>query len=213
MKGEDPSILDGVPECAALKKLQMGGMGGRCQVDEVSWQLPNAMPGPKITPKQSTSTAAKSEEQEEERFRLVDLNELEVAINSVSCSCKCNEDIDSFSKYCIDNDANLSKEKMERLKQGWLASKIQNKPKNNITLLDNSLGFATSVTVWCKSCNETNEIKAKIAKKYAGKNYNGTYTQKHNCAWYETNIKLVLATIASGIGPTDMERLRFLYTV
>ena len=206
MKGENPSILDGVPESAALKKLLTGGRGGRsCSADEVPWQLPSATPGPKITPEQST-TAEKDKEQQEERLRLIDLNELENAINSMSCSCKSHEDIDSFSQYCIDNNSNLSAEKMQSLKQGWLDSNKQKKENNNIALLDNSLGFATSVTVWCRNCNSTKEMKAKQAKKYAGKNYNGTFTKKHNCAWYETNIKLVLATIASGIGPTDMER-------
>ena len=94
--------MDGVLKAAAVKKLLLVGRGGRCRGDEESWHLPSAVLGPEKLPEQSTTGEMTV------KFRLVDLDKLENTINSMSCSCSSNEDLDSFSQYCIENDPILS---------------------------------------------------------------------------------------------------------
>ena len=57
----------------------------------------------------------------EERIRIVDLNKMEDALNSMLlvCGCNINQYLLSFSEYCVENDPDLLKDKMERLLEGW----------------------------------------------------------------------------------------------
>ena len=50
-------------------------------------------------------------------------------------------------------------------------------------------------------------VKVKQSTKYRGKGYNGGYNQHDKALFYEQNIKVVLGTIAAGIGPKDVETL------
>ena len=72
IRGENPSLLDGPLESAAMRKLAQGGRGGRCGGDRSNWNLD----GTEI-PKQS---AEEEGEKKEERYRLVDLKKLENAV-------------------------------------------------------------------------------------------------------------------------------------
>ena len=123
MRGENPSILDGVPKTAAMKKLMIGGMGGRCRGDDLSWQLPTAVPGQKEVLSEQSTAEAKVGEQREGIFRLVDLTKLGNAINSMSCSCSRNDDMDSFSQFLCENNPTLNREKIEKLKEAWQQSR------------------------------------------------------------------------------------------
>ena len=196
VRGEDPSILDGSSMSAAVKKLALGGKGGRSLQDATEWHLH----GPK-KPEQSTTEEAPLFEG---RYRLVDLDRLKETLNSMACACP--EDDDSrFAQYCIKNDTYLSKNRMQKLMNGWKVSESKKKQKKKITINDNSLGFATSLELQCENCKSTTKCKAKECKKYKGTCYDGKLGDQEICSWYEMNINLVIASIASGIGPSEME--------
>ena len=49
-------------------------------------------------------------------------------------------------------------------------------------------------------------------KKFKGTYYDEKIGNQENCSWYKMNINLAIAAIASGIGPSDMEKiLNFLH--
>ena len=104
-KGAEPSILDEIPENAALKKLQSGGSGGRQRNDMYSddWNL-------------ETSTKSKNDNEpvkpNENTYRIMDLNELEKTLNTmVTCNCRKYKEIDDFVSFCVKNDSDIEEKK------------------------------------------------------------------------------------------------------
>ena len=59
----------------------------------------------------------------------------------------------------------------------------------------------------CENCNKTMEVKPKQSTRYIGKGYNEGFNNPDKSIFYKQNIKLVLGTIADGIGPKDVETL------
>ena len=105
VKGENPSNLDENLNTAAMKKLKLGGKGGRSNGDKTAWQLHSALPAGKAkkVPEQSTTEEAKEAEQGG-RFCIVDLDRLTEALNMMDCECDINSELDSFTNFCIKND-------------------------------------------------------------------------------------------------------------
>ena len=156
VRGEDSSILDGHSTSAALKKLALGGHGGRANKDGMEWKFHLS----EVQPKQSTSESVPLKNG---RHRLVDLEELEDTLNLLKCTCPEN-DMSKFIEYCVENDPSLSKERMDKLWRGWKISESKGKHDKNITINANSLGFASSLDVQCKECKGKAQCKAKQAK-------------------------------------------------
>ena len=204
IKGENPSFLDATPGSAAVKKLSLGGMAGRAGGDKTTWHFHPATPQGENAPEQST-TVETDDGQREERFRVVDLNKLEDAIAMMDCKCDSTSQLSGFAEYCTKNDPTISQEKMAELLEGWKhENHLKIKMNDNLTITEKKLGFATSFTMGCSKCNEKQEVRSQQSKKFTGTNYSGKLSQQENCSWHETNMKLVLASIATGIGPSDM---------
>ena len=68
------------------------------------------------------------------------------------------------------------------------------------------MGIEACVTISCGICGESNEIEHEKTFNY-GKQYNGTTRFTENCSWYASNFKLVLGTLATGLGPSDIPSL------
>ena len=205
VKGENPSVLDEVLNTAAVKKLKLGGKGGRGDGDKTAWQLHSALPGQAKIPEQSTYEETK-EVEEGGRLRIVDLDRLTEALNTTDCNCIADSDLNSFAEFCVANDPNMTKNRMKKLLEQWKQGReFHTNEKNKVKIEENSLGFATSIKIGCSNCSEAKEVRASKSKKFTGTCYSGKLSEQENCTWYEANLKLVLATIASGIGPSDME--------
>ena len=60
-----------------------------------------------------------------------------------------------------------------------------------------------NVTIHCESCDKYANVTSEKMK-YEGTSYNGKYCNTQNCSRYTQHIKVVLATLATGLGPTDL---------
>ena len=67
--------------------------------------------------------------------------------------------------------------------------------------------MVTKTHLLCNECQKIERVSTKTANKFKGKSYNGEYTNRENCSWYENNLKIVLGTLACGTGPSDMKTL------
>ena len=66
-----------------------------------------------------------------------------------------------------------------------------------------NMGLEPIITVDCKCCGEQSRVRNEYTK-YAWSRYNGVPTKKKNCSWFVTNLRLVIGTLAAGIGPSDV---------
>ena len=64
-------------------------------------------------------------------------------------------------------------------------------------------GMATAINLQCYGCNEEREVPPKLSN-FAGKDKNGNPSRKKNNTWYETNLRLVLGSLAVGNGSSDL---------
>ena len=78
--------------------------------------------------------------------------------------------------------------------------------KGNIKDKDTFLGIANDVEISC-SCCKAKVVSTAVLSTFQGKNLKGEYTSQKNSNWYQLNLKLVLDTMASGIGTSDMAQL------
>ena len=111
-KGEEPSVLDVVPEVPALKKLQMGGAAGRITDDKVKWSFEPK----KLISSQKIDNEPDEGEQTDCTYRVIGLKEIEKATNlAFSCDCDKYNEIENFVSFCVENDSDIYEAKMRNL--------------------------------------------------------------------------------------------------
>ena len=206
VQGEEPSVLDVVPSNNALKKLSLGGQGGKIYKDKTEWNFDG------VSKVQKQFTINNSKGENDETYRIMDLKEVENGVNSMAvCNCRINNEIDNFVEFCIENDGEI-KHKMETLKREWKKKaesdfllNDNSKKSNKINIKHDQLGVCTKAYLHCSNCNRKSTIQSKQANKFKGTCYNGKPTDRENCSWYVTNLTTVLGTIAAGIGPSDIQ--------
>ena len=207
VKGEEPSILDGSPVNAAVKKLSLGGQGGKMIKDTTEWNLDGV---------RKAEESYKNNNSQGERLgtnRIVDLQLIEDCVNKMAvCKCKIETEIDDFVQFCIENG--IGKETILSLKSDWRRKKEQKQllendrsKRNRIEIKEERIGICCKPYLECKDCKRLEKVEMKYSRKFQGKGYNGEATNRENCSWHEINIKVVLGTIAAGIGPSDMQTL------
>ena len=213
IRGEQPSLLDGALQSNEMKNLSLGGRGGRIDEKESNtWKFAEMSSinntEDSFVSKETSDAKLQNNERENETYRKVDLTKMQEAMNEVLvCNCFVDDNLKSFSDYCVEHDhPEMSNEKMNRLLREWKQSCERKKAKSEIKIEHDQLGFESCTYLVCNNCNRKNKIKCKEARKFRGKGYNGKSSERENCAWYESNFKVVLGTLAAGIGAADMEQ-------
>ena len=69
-----------------------------------------------------------------------------------------------------------------------------------------NIGIEPSVKLRCRKCKKTNEMEYERSRFY-GLNYRGNHHLAENCSWYSSNWRLVLATLGTVLGPSDVPSL------
>ena len=201
--------------------LRKGGSGGRTLADKTQWEYFPQSTVSTISKKISennkeifTNINELSEDihcyQEDSRYtdkcsyQMINVHGLEQWIAS-ECVCKCSRDrdISTFLEYCLSCDKNMSPEDMKHLQKDWKAKNATEKP---MTMKVENIGLEAIITIQCPYCNSSTTIRNTVTK-YYGTNYAEKKQGNENCSWYATNVKLVLGTLAAGMGPSDISCL------
>ena len=132
--------------------------------------------------------------------RICDLNKIERSLNE-HCTCLCFTDrlLDDFIYYCCSIDKTYDK-----LKE--IKNRYKFKEKGKLIITEKCLGIATTVAISCYRCKEKSVAEA-VPSKFKGKSLQGKDQFQRNSNWYELNLKLGLGTMASGIGPSNLNQL------
>ena len=147
-----------------------------------------------------------------ETYRIVDLDRMEETMNMMaSCNCQKDAEVDNFINFCLESECGLDKDKFQELVKNWKRKNERNKQnqrkasQNKIKIRNEQIGICTKTYLCCENCNKTMQVKPKQSTRFMGKGYNGGFNNHDKSLFYEQNIKLVLGTIAAGIGPKDVE--------
>ena len=92
---------------------------------------------------------------------------------------------------------------MKELKKKW---QTQHEFKSQTQNTSKNIGLDGQVTLHCKQFQTTITTKQEITI-YHGTTYKGTPCMTETCSWYDTNLRLVLGTLVTGLGTADI----FLY--
>ena len=206
----EPPILDDIPQSAAVKKLVSGGAGGTTREQSTfsnKWSF-------------STEKEAKMHKNDNapgkkvETYRIVDLTAMEETMNTMlSCNCQKHEEIDDFVDFCLENDSGLCETKLKCLAHRWKGrkdmkdEKYKSNSKSGIKIRTEQIGICTKTYLCCEKCMSEHAVKTKQSTKFKGRAYDGGFNNHDKAIFYEQNIKVVLGTIAAGIGPKDVETL------
>ena len=132
---------------------------------------------------------------------ICNLNKLEHCMNeNVCCNCHVNNIIKDFIGFCSSIDSKYTK-----LTELYAKYKYARK-KGEIQVKDTCLGIANDVEISCSCCN-AKAVSTKVPSTFQGKTLKGEYTSQNNSNWCQLNLKLVLGTMASGIGPSYMAQI------
>ena len=138
-------------------------------------------------------------------YRLMNWKKMQTGIASnLICKCQANNQVKEFIKYITNNNTSLSIDSISRMAEEWESKKARDiKNEHSIILSDKKgIGIAPLTTITCLKCTSEFPIEP-VTTKFAGKNYKGNWSKIQHCGWYEENVKVVLATLACGMGPVD----------
>ena len=133
-------------------------------------------------------------------YQIINVAAMQDLINKF-CSCRnCKEnEIDDFIDFCR-NDNQFSRDNLKSIKEKW---KKKREKKQNIQFNISNIGLEPFITIHCPQCDLKDSYKNETTK-FKGTNYNGDSCKNENCSWYATNIRVVLATLATGMGAADV---------
>ena len=232
-RGEDPITDNGTEDDTPLRELRMltqGGKGGRPYDDSNKW---NFFPEKSLTSYTEDdivlhnsnifSSIAESTDEtkhydndrrftDECKYQMIKMDSLESAIND-QCLCRCSVDNEfelffrhlgkkssgKAKKYTVQDLKNLRNEYNLRRRK----SKFQT---NTLSLNCENIGLEAIVSIECAKCKTSSTIPNETTK-FKGTNYAGDACNNENCSWYATNIRLVIGTLASGLGAADISCL------
>ena len=211
-----------------LKNLaRTGGHGGRLFNDSTEWQL---------FPKHCTQTSFEQETDIEEeitftsindivetpqedcndekrledecKYQLVNMSALQGVLNErFQCKCSNEKDVDKFIRYCARAGKKFSISQLRAYKTKWMQHKRNSTTSDNpLSITTENMGLAGIVKIHCSQCKSSVTIPNETTQ-YEGTNYNGDASKIENCSWFSTNVKLVVGTLASGMGPADISCL------
>ena len=135
-------------------------------------------------------------------YQLLNLHSLERLMeDKMMCRCAVDTEIDSFISFCSQRrDTELTCDVLKELKNKW---KVSHKRSNKIKINVEHIGIEPIMSIECPMCNKKQCIDNQMTR-FHGENYDGKASKHENCSWYASNVKLVLGTLASGMGASDM---------
>ena len=134
-------------------------------------------------------------------YQMVDLKNLEEAINRACVSRYSSEDvIDDFLEHCVQVDNQMTVLDMMALKEKWQKDR---KSKQEIEIQCVNIGLEAKLSIRCLDSNKVTKVKQNTSS-FHGYSYQGKPCKNENSSWYDTNLRLVLGTLASGLGPSDI---------
>ena len=134
-------------------------------------------------------------------YQMVNLQHLQDTINE-ACASKAtlDSDINDFITFIVRRDNQMNVSKLKKLKAEW---KAKRKKKKQIKIECENIGLHPCITLQCPKTNKRFQVKSNVTK-YNQTSYKGAKCANENCSWYDVNLRLVLATLASGLGPSDI---------
>ena len=197
-----------------------GGRGGRMLSSHSDWQFFSSTPvvNPQMLdflPSEAQEDTheeqyVESEDKQDDNvddftYQLVNLKNMnEAAASKLRCKCNIDQSIGSFINYCAGTHG-IEKQKLLAIAQEWrISERNNNKQEGSVEIRNKaSVGFASNTSFFCKECcEETNTTEQNTI--FKGKNYVGHHTNRPNSSWYRENVELVLATLASGLGASEV---------
>ena len=141
-------------------------------------------------------------------YQLVNMRALESYINETFvCRCALEREVDNFLRYCARSRKTFSMKQLRECKSNWYRKKRNtDKAQNTLSLTTENIGLAGMVTTHCSHCNKSSSIPLDESM-YKGTSYNGEQSNRENCSWYSINLRLVIGTLASGMGAADISCL------
>ena len=149
-------------------------------------------------------TANESRQSSTTTYQMVHLKHLQDTINEACVTIsRLDSDLDDFIAYCLRRDNQFSGKKLKKLKEQW---KSKRKSEKDISIQCENIGLQACITLTCQKSNKQYPVKSNLTK-YHKTNYKGDKCSNENCSWYDINLRLVLGTLASGLGPSDISTL------
>ena len=132
-------------------------------------------------------------------YQLVNLQDLQVAINKI-CVTRSVVDtyLDEMSEICAIEDKFERTNHAISLKNKWIRYSASSE---KIALSCKNMGLDAHITLQCTTTGNEAQTKQQFTR-YEGTSYRGTPHKTENCSWYQTNLRLVLRTLAAGMGPS-----------
>ena len=201
-------------EVNALKR--KGGKGGRPMEDSCNWNyFPTRIPYPishdldtslsnNVTQGVNTNDEYGTENNvcnDQYSYQMVNVHSMKKWMEEeFVCKCSLDRYLNSFLKYCSSVDNQMSCKQMKKLTRRWKASR---KEEDKLILKVQNIGLEAIFTVQCPYCKSSSTIPNEKTK-FHGSGYSGLSHSTENCSWFATNVKLVLGTLASGMGASDV---------
>ena len=202
----------------AKNLFQRGGKGGKNFEDTSKWEYFPHHPKSLLSPShrktlnknifQSLNTLLDNDfkeefekrENNEGTYQLMDTVSLEKLINThCVCNCFADDPVMSFIEFCDHRDNHIS-HSLRILFNEW---KINREQKGKTELKVENIALQSCVTLKCNNCHRSTPLNTPRTK-FHGTNYKGKPCRTENCSWFPINLKLVLATLATGLGPADI---------
>ena len=229
-RGEEPAqtTLEELPDNLSRRRellmlVKRGGRGGKYNEDSANWEYfpkklnrymtrdyrhnhnKNVFTAINDVLEHEHNYKQESRQDDKAAYQLVNMASLENLLQKqMTCLCAPNTEVDSFIDFCCAQGNNqITYETMKQLKKDWHMSKKKKSRKPHISIQVQSIGTEPVITVRCKKCNKSKCVDNQISR-YHGTNYNGTKGNNENCSWYTSNLNLVLGTLASGLGASDV---------
>ena len=138
-------------------------------------------------------------------YQMLHMKNLERVINdNFHCPCSLHKHTDEFLQYCATLNNQMTCEQMMNLRKTWQPKKSKKSESTKINVLN--MGLEPIVSVTCTNCNSVYKLPNEYSQ-YKGFSYTGKKTIRENCSWFNTNLKFVLGTLASGIGASEAATL------
>ena len=133
-------------------------------------------------------------------YQLMNMSALEKLLQeNYICKCTLLSPLDEFIKYATICDNELGERLLEARKRWAMKCEISTELKLKVK----NIGLHANLSIHCDSCGKCASATSEKTK-YEGTSYNGKQYKTQNCSWYTQNIKVVLATLATGLGPSDL---------
>ena len=226
IKGQEPNadhITSSPNTIRELKSLQCsGGSGGRMTLSDNNWSFDskhdrtispaehhnnhdNSLIPMDMDCEQTPITEESTNNNKyDNTYQMINVPRLEDWVNN-NCVCRCQlrHEIRRFTRHCATFDNQITSDELDEIATNWQANV---KPKRTLSVNVHNMGIEPNITMHCSYCNKEQQLPNDTTK-FCRYNYNGELTAKTNCSWFSSNLRLVMGTLASDMGGTEIAKL------